>query len=127
MVQRKRVVKTEEKAVKPTAPVVRDDKIWWINTGGIFITASGTVVKSGDKFKSRAEDIPKASRDVVKPLEPITESPTLQVAVPNYALQQCEDTDDEPMFNIVDSRGKIINESPLDEEAANALLKRLQD
>lgn len=127
MVQRKRVVKTEEKAAKPTAPVVQDARIWWINTGGIFITATGNTIKSGEKFKARVEDIPKASRDIVKPLEPITESPTLQVAVPNYALQQCEDTDDDPMFNIVDSRGKIINESPLDEEAANALLKRLQD
>jgi len=100
-----------------------DGKIRYKNNGGLFYPLSGPPVKSGEIFWSRPGDIPSSVKDIIKALDPIKETPPLVVANPEYKITPCNYEEDK--FNIVDCRGKILNETALAEDAAKVMLARL--
>jgi hypothetical protein len=117
-------IEAQEISKSKSNEIKGDGKIRYINNGGLFITVDNKTIKSGVTFKSRPEDIPAAAKDVIKPLDPVKEN-KIAITTPQYKIEATEE--DVTLFNVVDSRGKAINETPLDEESANAFLNRILD
>jgi len=112
------------------------DKIMWRKTGGGSLTlASGKKIKKGETFWATVNEIPKAFRDTVIPLNPTEKSLTrkqapepveepIEVEDPEYTVQ--EDPPDSGNFIVLDSQGKIVSEGPLSEEQAEELVQQLR-
>jgi len=105
------------KAEKPGA-------IRWINKGGTFCTRNRQVVKHGETFSARVEDIPMAFRDVIKPVDPTALPVEVRIEpVPLvFRLRAREGT---AFFDIVDGTGKRISEKDLTEQEAKDVLDKL--
>jgi hypothetical protein len=101
-----------------------DNIIWWKKVGGGSLRLNGKMIKPNEKFKASVEQIPKAFRDVVIPLEKIEEiqSSILPENEPKYSLTPLSR---KGFYNIVNIDGKKLNEKPLKEVDAWALLKDL--
>lgn len=111
------------------------DKILWRKTGGGSLTlASGKKIKKGETFLATVNEIPKAFRDTVIPVNPIdrgiaqrpepVEEPPLEVEEPEFTVQ--EDPPDSENFIVLDAQGKIVSEGPLTEEEAEELVVQLK-
>jgi len=109
--------------------------IKWKKIGRGTFLLGNRYIKQGQIFTATLEEVPKAFRDVIVPVntfdEPAqnTDKTKEEVIVPpekvvnsEYSLKQDTAT---KLWNIVDKRGKKLNESPLSEPDANALLKVL--
>ena len=69
-----------------------------------------TKVKPGDIFLARPDQVPKAFRDVLKPLEKFPTEKEPVVFKTEYTLQKRAGTN---WYDIVDSKGKVLNTKAL--------------
>ena len=105
-------------------------KIRWINNGGTFRFRKNEIIKPGARFTAYPEEIPQAFRDVIVALDPYTAAndaqDILEVNAPRpvYTLNPVEDN--EGFFDIINGKGKKMNETPLDEATAKQLISDLQ-
>ena len=99
----------------------QSQKIKWINKGGLLRTRDGQEIKRGETFMARPEDVPFLFRDVVKPIQPLPETPQIEVAKPQYQIV----SRGPGTFNVVDGNGKVKNEKPLKQADAKALVESL--
>jgi hypothetical protein len=108
------------------------EKIRWRKTGGgslrIRLDGKDRIIKPGQKFSARVEDIPEAFRDTVLPLdegeykEVVGKSEKVEGAVkPEYFAQHRGGG----WYNIVDANGKKVNEGALKREEAEAMIAKL--
>lgn len=94
--------------------------IRWKKIGNGSFILNNRYIKPGQTFMATVEEIPKAFRDVVVPVEGLPEDPLLNVKKSsNYTLVEIEGTN---TWNIVDSQGKIFNEKPMARLEAEKLL-----
>jgi len=114
----------EEKAkelveLDPLAP----KPIRWKKIGNGSFILNNRYIKPGQTFMATVEEIPKAFRDVVVPVEGLPEDPLLNVKKSsNYSIVEIEGTN---TWNIVDGQGKVLNEKPMIRIEAEKLLNVL--
>jgi hypothetical protein len=106
------------------------DKIQWKKTGGgsfrAVLDGRRRIIKPGEVFRARIEEIPLAFRDVIIPLDPQVlkkaEEP-IPVEQSNYTIV----TRSPGWFNVVrESDGKVMNENALRKEDAETLIESLR-
>ena len=112
---------------KQEEPVVEDtpksEVIRWKKIGNGSFILNNRYIKPGQTFMATVEEIPKAFRDVVVPVEGLPEDPLLNVKKSsNYSIVEIEGTN---TWNIVDGQGKVLNEKPMVRIEAEKLLKAL--
>lgn len=109
--------------------------LWKKEGGGTFRLPNGKIIKPNQIFRARPDEIPLGFRDVVVAQEPVPPGPFQSkkaaeqaITTPGinaeYSIKPNEA--DETLFDIVDVKGKVINELGLEKEAAESLLKGLQ-
>lgn len=107
---------------------------WWRKLGGGSFhytdhTGKRRIAKENQKFQARVEDIPEAFMDMVKPadgqpLPPSREEATkpAEVTPTKYTLHHAEGG----WYDIHDGEGKSVNENKLRQQAAQSMLRQLQ-
>jgi len=117
--------------IKPTG----DGTISWKQTGGgSFRLGSGKIIKPGQSFRARPDQIPLGFRDVVVAQEPIPPGPfqskeaVTMIDIPGieakYTLASRGKS--KLWWDILDAKGKVLNEKGLPKEAAEKLIKDLE-
>lgn len=115
-----------ERKPKQEQPVV-DNRLWWINRGATFRMGTdkdARIIKPNQKFQADPEEIPKMFRDIIIPVD-VTQAAQAGVQVRQIAYGYRIKERDDHNFDIVDAQGKVINETPMDEEKAKKVLARL--
>lgn len=98
--------------------------------GGSFRMASGKIIKPGQVFTAREDEIPTAFRNVVVPLDVTLVSPVeaepevVKVAKAEYTVVSRKSS--KSWFDVVNAEGKVLNEKALKKEQAEELVKTLQ-
>jgi hypothetical protein len=122
------------KVNKDEAPVIlQDDRIWWKKIGGgsarLRIGGVKVMIKPNQKFQATVDEIPKTQRDVIIPLEeikgddPVT-GKILKAPLPKYSVEPRGKS--KSLFDVVDSKGKILNDKPLPKAIAEQLKTDLE-
>jgi hypothetical protein len=95
--------------------------IRWKKVGGGSLYWKNKIIKPGQIFWATVDEIPKAFRDTILPVDELPEEPILiESKSTNYTLNQNGN-----LWDIVDKRGKAINEKPMERANAESLLKVL--
>lgn len=103
-----------------------DDRIRWKKMGGGGFLFNGHLIKPGQVFTARESDIPKAFRDLCKPLDAIPvppPPPPIEVTKTEYSVKPRGKS--KSLFDVVDGNGKVINEKGLTKESADKLAQDL--
>lgn len=102
-----------------------DGTILWKKKGGGAFILGRRMIKPGQTFRAKLEEIPLAFRDLVIPLESIEEKPTspLEVVKPVYTLKPRGKS--KSLFDVVDGNGKVLNEKALQKNVAENLIEDL--
>lgn len=106
---------------------VTDPEILWKKIGGGPLILKNRIIKPGEKFKARVDEIPPAFRDVVIPLQDIKETPAPEMISkkePTYHLEPKGES--KTLFNVVDTEGKVLNEKGLKKEVAEQFIVDLE-
>ncbi len=111
---------------KAAPKVSSDRRIKWRNRGGTFRMGSGKIIKPNQTFMATPEEVPMAFRDFLKPEEPLPtadddSSPAAPIADAGYRLKKLAGD----QYNILDGRGKVVNEKPLSKSEAQDVLDQL--
>jgi hypothetical protein len=121
--------KIKVEAMTPPSDVEQNGgKLQWRKVGrGKLILASGVRIDQPNQiFWARPDEISPAFRDTVKLAHndaPVVEPP-LVVEEPKYTVK--ETPPDSGQYEILDGRGKIVNEAPLTADQAEEMVKKLQ-
>lgn len=116
-----------------------EEEFKWIkNGGGVFRTKNGKIIKPKEIFSAPLSDIPVAFRDTIvllddqdvpdfikHPQKRKNKGPELPPVTPVSSYYEIVPAEEEGFFNVMDGNGKVINEQPLDEQAASDLVKVL--
>ena len=107
--------------------------IRWRKTGGGSFTATlngrRKIVKPGEVFSARLEDIPESFRDTIIPVDPnefkVAEKhfDEVDIAKLEYTVEKAKGVG---YYNVLDSEGKQVNEKSLRKDAAEALVSSLK-
>jgi len=106
--------------------------LWRIVGGGSYKHCTGEKFRRGQTFLASIDEIPKAFRDTIVPVDitaliPIEEAP-LEVVKLKYSI--VERRDDEgygvSFFEVQDGMGKVVSEGDLTDVEAKELIKSLQ-
>lgn len=123
-IQAEVVVIPQEKEVLKVIPQ-EEKPIRWKKIGRGSLLINNHYIKPNQVFTAKLSDVPKAFRDLVIPMEkPEEPVDALTVAKPNseYTLEASTEAN---LWNIVDKRGKKINERPMAHNEAVALINVL--
>jgi len=131
-------VKEVEKVLIPkvqeTPVEVKPVPAKWQKIGGGAFHMNKRIIKPNETFFAFEEDIPKAFRNlciklsdgIPKKVVPPTIAPVKSKGkIPTYSKQLIEEGDEE-LYNIVNEKGKVINEAPLSKEDAEQLIIDLE-
>jgi len=105
---------------------ITEGRILWKNNGGTLRLRKNKIIKPGEKFKAYPHEIPKAFRDVIIALEPVTDFKEVEMNIPSITYTLKPSDENEGFFDIYNSQNKKMNELPLEEEVAKQLIKDLQ-
>ena len=104
----------------------REGEIRWQKISGTLILRDKTVIRPGQTFMARPEDIPKVFRDTVVPVNPedLPKDPGLEPVEPvkpEYTIKSCGPG----RYNVLDGQGKIVNEKSMSLADAERLVEGL--
>ena len=104
---------------------IENGKIWWVNKGGSSFRINNHIIPPNMKFQAVPGEISEAFRDIIQPLEniPVEDELILDGEKPVYTLVQSKRPG---KWNILDSKGKKLNETPLEKETAEQLIIDLE-
>jgi len=98
----------------------------WKKVGGgslrLKINGHKRIIKPGQVFKATPSEVSMGFRDVVIPLDELPKEPTIVAPPSGYEIKPRKGGG---FFDIVDKKGKVINEKALRREPAEELLKAL--
>ncbi len=103
-----------------------NEPIRWRKTGGGALYLHRKIIKPGQVFTARPSEISKAFRDTVIPLEEIPAEappPPLEITKADYSVKPRGKS--KSWFDVVDSKGKVVNEKALTKEIAEKLVQDL--
>ena len=111
--------------------VVKEDATliqWRKKGGGSFRMANGRIIKPGQIFKARLDEIPEGFRDVVVPVnaEMFTKVQSVQESSPAVELDYFVKHISSGWYNVVDADDKVQNEKKLRKVDAETLLNSLK-
>jgi hypothetical protein len=103
-----------------------DGLITWKKVGGGSLRLNGRMIKPGQIFKARPEEIPVAFKDLIIPLEQVRlkDEPVIVAAKLVYELKPRGKS--KSLFDVVDKNGKVLNEKALTKEVAQNLIDDLE-
>jgi hypothetical protein len=140
--ERIKKIDKEENPVIPIIPEVNPDegKVRFKKVGGGSLRLKNRIIKSGQVFTAFPSDIPKSFRDVVivvggtidgktvnwkdepvKDKEPVI--PPEQITKPEYTIQLRGKSN--TWYDVVDGKGKVLNEKGLTKEVAEKFVENL--
>ena len=98
--------------------------IRWVKQGGGSLRLNGRIIKPGQRFNARLDEIPEAFRDVCVPLDklPVEPEDNLAAVPAEYKLKQRGATN---WYDVVNSKGKVLNEKAMHRTDALELIKVL--
>ena len=106
--------------------------IRWRKTGGgsftAFINGRKKMIKSGQEFTARLEEIPEGFRDLIVPVDP-EEFKVAEKHFDDVDIAKLEYTIESRgggYYNVLDSEGKQVNEKALRKDAAEELISSLK-
>lgn len=105
--------------------IVNDEAIRWKKVGGGAFYFRNRIIKPGQIFTAKPSEIPQSFRDVCVPLDQIkvVEPPPLEITKAEYNIKPRGKS--KSWFDVVDGRGKVINEKALTKEVAEKLVQDL--
>lgn len=99
--------------------------IQWRKMGGGTLRFNNRIIKPGQVFSASVDDIPKAFRDTVVPIDPVKavkkEKPVEDAKGNDFSLSERG----EGFWDVIDSKGKAKNEEALSKDEAEKLLAEL--
>ena len=108
--------------IETLGTIITRREIHWQNVGGGTLRyVRGKMIKPGEKFKAYPDEVPLSFRDVIIPLESISNSnrpEPKEIVEIQYKTKERNDG----LFDIVDSQGKVLNAKPLEKEVADNLI-----
>ncbi len=116
--------------MKRTNDVSNDTEkvIRWKKVGGGSLRFKGGIIKPGQKFRATESEIPKSFRDSVVPLQELPGTakkpgvPQHKVVEPVYTVKS---RGSGGWYDVVDAKGKALNEKALKKDIAEKLVKDL--
>ena len=105
----------------------REGEIRWRKISGTLTLKDKTVIKPGQTFMARPEDITKVFRDTVVPVNPEdllgseTSMSPVELEPPSYTIKSCTPG----RYNVLDGQGKAVNEKPMSLDDAKRLVENL--
>ena len=118
---------TENEVSKEVTPV-SDGRIWYVKKGGGSLQMFGKIIKPNERFKAFPRDIPENFKDIIVPLEKYDEAQEKSIKQPAklvnpiYKSKLREGTD---LYDVVDSKGKVLNDKALPKDVADKLISDL--
>ena len=103
-----------------------NEPIRWKKIGGGHFMFNGRMIKPGQVFTARVDQISKNFRDLCVPLDelpPPPEEAPVEVIKAVYTVHPRGKS--KTWFDVIDSRGKVINEKALQKEQAERLANDL--
>lgn len=99
-------------------------EIRWIKTGGGSFRMKNQIIKPGQKFVAKLEDIPESFRDVITPLSKIPKEELEQkkAVEATYSIKHRAGK----WYDVVDANGKVMTEKAKTREDALELIKTLE-
>ncbi len=103
---------------------VDTDKIRWVKQGGGSLRLHGRIIKPGQRFNARLDEIPEGFRDVIIPLDklPVEVEENVVATPAEYKLKQRGTS---TWYDVVDGNGKVLNEKAMRRTDALELIKVL--
>jgi len=104
----------------------KDLAIRWKKIGGGHFIFNGRMIKPGQVFTAREDQISKTFRDLCVPLDELPETPEpipLNVAATIYTVKPRGKS--KTWFDVVNGKGKVVNEKALQKEQAERLVNDL--
>lgn len=103
---------------------VDTEKIRWVKQGGGSLRLHGRIIKPGQSFLADLDEIPEGFRDVVIPLDklPVEVEENLVATPSEYQLKQRGTS---TWYDVVNDKGKVLNEKALRRTDALELIKVL--
>jgi hypothetical protein len=128
---RTKKVKAEVDPILPVEPIYR----WKVIGGSPFHGGNHRIYKPGEVFKATEAEVPMAFRDVIVKVDVASvqeQEKVIPGKVATYKLKERakvepENDKEEILYDIVNQKGKIINEAPLVKEAADSFIKDLTE
>jgi hypothetical protein len=96
--------------------------IRWKKVGGGHFMFNGRIIKPGQVFTAREDQISKNFRDLCVPLDELPSAappPPLEIVKLVYTVQPRGKSN--TWYDVVDARGKVVNEKGMAKEKAEAL------
>lgn len=126
----KSAVVIEETTVK-TSPIFR----WKVVGGSPFHGGGHRIYKPGEVFKATEEEVPQAFRDVIIKIDHMSvqeQEKPISGKVATYSLKEKEkvnpdDDDEDVLYDVINHKGKVINEVALSKEKADSFIKDLME
>ena len=109
-----------------TVKLEQNDIIRWKKIGGGGLHLNGRIIKPGQVFTARVSDIPKAFRDLCLPLDEIKEVVPPPINVIKYTYTVVPRGKSKSLFDVVDDKGKVLNEKALTKAVAEQLVSDLE-
>jgi hypothetical protein len=122
-------VTAEPERVKAAVPDEDDGRIWYRKVGGGSLRIfKNKIIKPGERFRARPDEIPQSFRDLCIPLEPVevkkVVSKPVVISKPAYELKPRGNNN--MWFDVVDTNsGKVLNDSALRKPVAEKLISDL--
>lgn len=102
--------------------------IRWVKTAGTLRLRDGRRVEAGQEFLAHPDEIPRAFRDTVRPVNPLELENLLQpplTAPPAAPIYKIVPGGLPGRFRVVDGRGKVVSEKPLSADEAAKYVEQL--
>jgi hypothetical protein len=113
----------KKKSESKSPPKIR----WQKSGGGSFRMADGRIIKSKEIFLAHPEEIPAAFMDSVKPLDPVRKKkPSVTEPEKGAKALYTKKERSKGWWDIVDSKGKKMNDRALREAEADELINTLE-
>jgi len=99
-----------------------EGEIKWRKEGGGSLRWGNRIIKPGEVFSARPEDIPTAFRDVIVALDKLPETDVVKGKETKYNLSFVE----KGKWNVVDENEKVINETTMTKAEAQKTIEELE-
>lgn len=126
-----------ERTKKNEAAPIEGRKTWRkVGGGTTYLTINGRkrIIKPMEEFEAFDDEIPQSFRDIIiclngdrgsipKVLGKLPKPESVKPVPVTYTLEESEE--EEGMFNVKDSKGKIVNQKPVTKEKAEQFIQDL--